>query len=409
MVAGIVGGFLADYAFNLTLSRLFPPHEYGDFKVAYAFAFTCSVVVLLGGDRAAPKFLSTALAAGDNRVVWEYLWFYLRIALALSAIIVVLTTIATVLHIGPADPEHHHPLFHISFTIPLIAIVALLSRVLQAAKFLGPAVLSVRVGLPVLETILVVTASFFMETVTLLAVIVLAAAAVVVVGIWQWRRVKELNLVSIERHPELLDPKEALAVSVPMMAAMLVVLALTQVDLFMFEALGGEHEVGHFAAAATTAHLVILAQVTIVGLFAPLVAPAMAAGVQASRELFWRAQKLIVFSSIPLAGSLLFFGGDLLSLFGEGFDGATAALQILTLGYLVSALAALSSVWLQYSGKGQAVVAISLGALLIDAVCNYLWIPIHGLSGAASATAAAMFVAAIATWFVIYRHADAHQ
>ena len=409
MVGGIAGGFLADYAFNLTLSRVFVPHEYGDFKVAYAFAFTCSVIVLLGGDRAAPKFLSTALVTGDNRVVWEYIWFYLRIALVLSAAIVILTTIATVLHIGRADPEHHHPLFHISFTIPLIAIVALLSRVLQAAKRLGAAVLPVRIGLPVLQMVLVVTASFFMETVTLLVVIVLAAAAVVVVGIWQWRRVKALHLVSIERHPELLDQKEALAVSVPMMAAMLVALALTQMDLFMYETLGDEHEVGHFAAAATTAHLVILAQVTVVGLFAPLVAPAMEAGLQAARDLFWHAQRLIVFSSIPLAAGLIYFGGDLLRLFGEGFDDATTALQILTIGYLVSALAALSSVWLQYSGKGQAVVAISIAALLIDAVCNYLWIPTHGLSGAASATACAMSVAAVATWIVIYRHAEARQ
>jgi hypothetical protein len=57
-----------------------PPHDYGDFKVAYAFAFLCSVLVVLGGDRAAPKFLSAPLAEGDNRGVWEYLWFYIRVA-----------------------------------------------------------------------------------------------------------------------------------------------------------------------------------------------------------------------------------------------------------------------------------------------------------------------------------------
>ncbi len=406
MVLGIVGGFIADYAFNLTLSRLLQPSEYGDFKVAYAFAFICSVLVLLGGDRAAPKFLSTALVAGDNRGVWEYIWFYIRIALGLSTVVVAATTVITLLHIGPVDLEDHHPLLYVSFTIPLIATVALLSRVLQAGKSLGAAVLSVRLGLPLLQIVLVFAASLFLEALTLIVVIALGAGAVLAVAGWQWMKVRALNFVSLERRPELLDRKAALSVSVPMMAAMLIVLALTQIDLFMYEMLGDEHQVGHFAAAAATAHCVILAQVAIVSLFAPLIAPAMAAGAQASRALFWRAQRLIVCSSIPLAGALIFFGRDLLTLFGEGYEDAALALQILTIGYLASALAALSSTWLQYSGKGYAAVAIASGALLLDAAFNFWWIPKHGLSGAASATTCAMFVAAISTLAVIGRNAS---
>jgi len=191
---------------------------------------------------------------------------------------------------------------------------------------------------------------------------------------------------------------------VPMMAAMLVALALTQLDLFMIEALGQEHEVGHFAAAATTAHVVVLAQVAVVGLFAPLIGPAMASDPRAKRSLFWRAQRLILLATLPLAAGLLLFGTNLLTLFGAGFDNAALALRILTVGYLASALAALASTWLQYFGKGHAVVVITGCALAIDAVCNYLWIPRHGVTGASASTALAMLAAAVATWCALYRY-----
>jgi O-antigen/teichoic acid export membrane protein len=407
MVLGIIGGFGADYAFNLTLSRLLPPHDYGDFKVAYAFAFLCSVLVVLGGDRAAPKFLSAPLAEGDNRGVWEYLWFYIRVAGSLSAAVIAVTVIVSLLHVGAVDLEHHHPLLYVSFVIPLMALGGLLSRLLQAAKLLGAAVLPWRIALPLLQTGLVVSLGLLVETLTLVAVIAAAAAAVAVVLYWQWRRARRARLIALQRHPELLNTAAALKVSVPMMAAMLAILALNQMDLFMFEALGDEHEVGYFAAAATTSHMVILAQVTIVGIFTPLIAPAMAAGTRAADSLFWRAQRLVVFSSLPLAAGLILFGGELLSLFGEGFEQATVALRILTLAYAASALAALCSIWLQYSAKGRTVVAITAAALLIDAVGNYLLIPEYGLNGAASATAAAMIAAAIATWFAMYRERGA--
>ncbi len=163
LIFGIVGGFTADYAFNLTLSRLLPTHEYGDYKVAYAFAITSSVLVLLGGDRAAPRFLSSCLAKDDNSGVWEYLWFYLRIALLLSVILILATIIGSFLHLGPVDLEDHHPLIYMSFVVPLIALGALLSRLLQSAKFLALANLPWRIGLPLLKTILVILLSFLLS------------------------------------------------------------------------------------------------------------------------------------------------------------------------------------------------------------------------------------------------------
>jgi O-antigen/teichoic acid export membrane protein len=274
---------------------------------------------------------------------------------------------------------------------------------LQSGKRLGAAVLPWRIGFPSLKIALILAMIYFAGSITLRGVVAVAIVAVLIVVAWQWRAVVRWKLVGRHRSPEPVDGAALLAISVPMMAVMLVVIALTQLDLFMIEALGSEHEVGHFAAAATTAHMVVLAQVAVVGLFAPLIGPALTAGGRMKRSLFWRGQRLILLISIPLAGGLLIFGGDLLSLFGADFDHATPALRMLTLGYLASALAAFAATWLQYVGRGRAVVVISGCALLIDAACNVLWIPRYGMAGAAMATAVAMCAAAAATWWVLVR------
>ena len=69
LASSVILGFAADYLFNLTLSNALPSHEYGDYKVAYAFIVITSVICLLGGDRVAPRILSGPLSQGNNHTV----------------------------------------------------------------------------------------------------------------------------------------------------------------------------------------------------------------------------------------------------------------------------------------------------------------------------------------------------
>lgn len=403
LILGVLGGFAADYLFNVTLSRRLHPVDYGDFKVAYGFATILGVAVLLGGDRAASRFLSASLACGDNGPVWEYIRFYGGIALGLSALGVVATLALSLMHVGPVDLEDHHPLLWASFAVPVIAIGALLGRVLQAARRVGSATLPWRIGFPLVKTALIVAAGVCFGTLHAGVVIALGALAAVLVSAFQWRRIRSLGLVTIARRPGSPPPRELLSISAPMMASMLLTLALAQLDLFLFEALGDEHAVGHFAAAATTAHAVVLVQVTIIGLVAPLIGPAMEAGKEASQALLRRVLRIMFVSATTVMGLLLVVGERALGLFGEGYEDVAPALKLLGVGYLVWALAAPASVWLQYGGRGRAVTAISLTALLTDAVCNYWWIPRYGATGAAAATMAAMSLGAAAIWVVLLR------
>jgi len=405
LMLGVLIGFAADYGFNLTLSNALSSHEYGDYKVAYAFAAITSVLVLLGGDRLAPRLLSPPLSQGDNRPVWEFLRFYMGLGLGLSLLVIVATAIAAVLHLGSTDLQDHHPLLTMSLVVPLIAIGSLISRVLQAAKFQALSNLPWRIALPVIKTALILLLMLLLSEVHLWHVIASGATAVCLIIAFQWHHIRRNALLSFQRAPEQLSGTSVLKMSIPMMLAMLITLALNQIDLFMLEALAqSEQDVGHFAAAATTAHILPLAQVTIAGLFLPLIAPALAQGIAPARRLFWQGQKAISITVAILTLILFMAGPWLLSIFGNDFQVAEQALHYLAAGYALWALAAFASTWLQYTDQGRSVVLIGCATLLLDGGCNLWLIPRYGIDGAAIATCIAMGFAATATCWVSYQN-----
>lgn len=399
------GAYLTDYAFNLGLTRSLAPDAYGDFKVAFSFASFLGLAVLLGGDRAAPMVLAPCLERREPRKVWEYLRFYLGNAAVLGLGVVAVTWVASYLHVGSTDPRDHHPLVWAAVVVPLNAAGAMVSRTLQSARQPVRAAVPWRVGLPVLQLTLLalvvgVRGSYSVEE----AVAVLAVATASICAL-QWLWVRRLGLVELARAPEFREPRRWLGESLPMMGSFLVALALNQSDLYFLEALGDEAEVGHYAAAATAAHLVMLVQTTVINLVAPMARPAIESGEESSRATFRQAQSLMLRVSLPVAALLVGAGGPILSTFGPQYRVANTVLWLLVLGNLVWAAAAVPSLWMQYQGRAGVVLGISVATLAVDSGLNLILIPRYGMTGAAAGTAATLSAAALATILVRRRRA----
>lgn len=391
-----VGGFAADYALNVGLSHLLPPHEFGDYRVARAFAAFFGVAVLLGGDRAAPKALASSLERGETAPAWEYIRFYLGLGLALSTVVIVVTWTVSYLHLGSADPMHHHAVAWLVLSVPIQAAGALASRGLQSARRPFLAAFPWRVALPLLLLLFLSLTAWRLGGLTLETALLLAILSLALVAATQWWQLRQLELPVLERDPGSRAPRLWLHTSVPMMGAFLVTLALSQSDLYFLELLGDEAEVGHYAAAITTAHFLLLVQTTVVGLMAPLVQPALEAGEQASRDTRRRGQRLMLAGLLPAAALLVLGARPILSLFGALYPQAAPALVLLVVGNTAWAAAALSVLWLQYSHRGTWIVAITLATLVVDSAFNALLIPRYGMDGAAAGTAVTMSLAAVA-------------
>jgi O-antigen/teichoic acid export membrane protein len=405
LAAVAVAGYLVDALFNLGLARFLEPHGYGDFKLAYSFATFFGLAVLLGGDRAAPRVLAPCLARGQGRRVWEYLRFYLRTATLLGLGLVAVTWAFSALHADSSDPAHHHPLAWAVVAVPVNAAGAMVSRTLQSARRPALATVPWRLGLPLLQLGLFAAVVAWRGALTEHEAILIAMVAAAAITVWQWRDVRRLGLVETAPDPGFRRPRAWLAASLPMMGAFLVALALNQSDLYFLELLGDEGELGHYAAAATVAHVLTLAQVTVVGLLAPIAAPAIEAGAASSRAAYRRGLRVLLAFLLPLALLLVAFGEPLLALFGPRYTVGREVLLFLMAGYLAWAAAALSALWLQYRGGAGAVLAISAATLVADSALNLVLIPRYGMEGAAGGTALTLTAAAVAV-IAVHRRAS---
>lgn len=403
MATVALGGYLVGYAFEVGLTRFLGPEGFGDYKVAYSFAFILGSLVLLGGDRAAPMVLSRWIEQRDGRRVWGYLRYYLKNALGLAAVIAAVTWGLSWLHVGVYDPNDHHPLAWVVPAIPLNAAAAMISRTLQSARMPALAAVPWRVGLPLVQLVLFGLMIWHHDHLGVAEAILVSMAAIVMVGTFQALHVRHLGLIDIGPVPEAVPGRSWLSTSMPMMGAFLVAVALDQSDLYFLEALGDDAEVGHYAAAATAAHFLILIQTTMVSVIAPTVRPALDRGREDSRATFRRAQTLMLALLVPAALLLFLAAGPILILFGPTFTDARPALLFLTLGNFAWASAALAGLWLQYQGRGRAVLTVSIGALITDTVLNLALIPPYGMTGAAGGTAATFLLAATCLLWLLRR------
>ena len=253
-----------------------------------------------------------------------------------------------------------------------------------------------RVGLPALILGGLLLTAWLHGAVALHHALLIALGAAAVVSGVQWWQLRRLELPELRRDPGARSSRQWLATSVPMMGAFLVTLALSQSDLYFLEWLGDEAEVGHYAAAATSAHFLLLIQTTVVGLMAPLLQPAIDRGPEAGRRALHQGQRLMLAGLLPTAVVLALAARPILSLFGPSYLHASTTLTFLLVGNATWSAAALSVLWLQYTRRGPAIVAIAAATLVVDSLLNAVLIPRYGMDGAAGGTAATMTLAALA-------------
>lgn len=235
LVCSIFLGYAADYAFNLTLSQHLAAHQYGDYKVAYTLTTLASVLVLLGGDRLAPRILSKYIADKDNSAVSCYLASYIKRALILSILIIFLVWLLNYLHVIHFDAEDHHALATMIVAVPIIALGALLSRTLQSARLLAFSNLPWRVVLPVLKTGAVLILAQLYIDMSVELIIVTGIIIVTVIVVWQIWLLFQKNIVTLTPVERDASQHAFFKQSIPMMLAMLVTLMLNQADILMLE------------------------------------------------------------------------------------------------------------------------------------------------------------------------------
>ena len=405
VVSTYIGGFLIGYVFNVLLARMLAPNEYGNFKVAEAFVGLGSILVLMGGSKAAAIIVTEDVLNGESKKVWAYIWFYLKVVFLASISLFALSIVGNHLHISIFEGETYHPVLLASLTIPFSAASALVGCVFLITKKLGWAFVPWRIGFPLIRLIL--CSAVFLITGSLndlTAVFIMAIAALLIFLFQFWHSIRT-NLLTVAKTELTNSPQLWLKVSLPMMFIVIIQVLMTQVDIYMLEWLSGEEAVGHFAAAQTTAKLLETVKTSLYAFIAPAVVLSIKAGSESMAELNKKCFKLLCAIVLPLAFLIVSNADSILTWFGHNTELTYFALLFLTGGNTIDAILGLGVFWLQYSEHKKIAINVLLASLLANSILNFMLIPILDVEGAAIATSMVKSVAAIVmTLFVLNKY-----
>lgn len=111
--------------------------------------------------------------------------------------------------------------------------------------------------------------------------------------------------------------------------------------------------------------------------------PALSAMTDGRKQFVWRLTKMSLIISLPFSSSLLFFGTEVMGLFGKAYIGGSFSLQVLMLSALPTAIITGISTLVYSYGNYRQVLIIGLAASLPRTILYFVLVPISGGVGAA--------------------------
>jgi|GEM_PF-898352 len=387
----------AGYALNalvfISMARFLDPANFGNLKVAGSTMLIASLVVGLGGHRAAGRFLPARLA-GSSRAA-AYLRFFALAIVGLS--ILLAAAIWTLVLAGrdplPSDIHGHHPVSFVVLLVPVWAGLDLLSQTYMATRRPVAGTLPSRFVFPAVGLIVIGIAHWSgwrLSEVTF--VLLLTASGSLTLAVFAGHlaiseRAQPRDPASPAEDAGRTaadDPRSWLALSLPMMGASLLVMLGAELPLLALALLDGSHTAGLYGAAATLTQSFLVIVACQRQIYGPSIAGALAAGPAAVRRMHAHCQRQALLVAVPLAAVLVLGSEQLLGLFEPGFTQERTILWVLVVGLAIQAPMAMASRWLNYGGHARLVLiaeAAAAGAVLAGSAAA---IPSYGPLGAAA-------------------------
>ncbi|MFC0805673.1 lipopolysaccharide biosynthesis protein [Ensifer sp. P24N7] len=389
---------------QIVLARLVGEFEYG------IFIFVWVLVVLFGNlsclgfhatvIRFLPEYHTTAALANIRGLTTTARAFAMLSATVLAAV-----GGAGLWLFGSAIESYYViPLYLGLFTLPMIALGDVLDGTARAHSWpivaMSPTYL-VRPLLILGFMVIAIAAGLPRDATTAMGA-ALGAAYVTTLGqfvtmAWRLRR-------HYVRGPMKIELGRWLSVSLPIFLVDGFGFLLTNSDVVIVGLYLKPDDVAVYFAAAKTMALVHFVMFAVKAAAGPRFSAAMAAGdrrqlaeiaVESARWSFW--------PSLVIGGCVLAAGNILLSLFGPAFTAGAPLMAILLTGILAKAFVGPAETLLTMAGRQKLCVLLYAAALGVNIALNVTLIPVFGLTGAAAATAGAMFVEAAILHFAVRR------
>lgn len=205
---------------------------------------------------------------------------------------------------------------------------------------------------------------------------------------------RKFNIKSQKDDPSIsISLINILSISLPMFLNATIVMIVSKTGIIVLGIYRSEADVGFYNIALTLATMVLF----IISAVNSMAASKFSQLFHSDKidELFKVAQqsaKLIFWTTAPLLLILVIFGKPLLSLiYGSDFERAYFPLVFLSTGQFVTSITGSTGTFMNMTGLHKHLLIINILSLLINLLFCMLFIPKHGINGAAIATMSSMF------------------
>ncbi|OAP42939.1 multi antimicrobial extrusion protein MatE [Sinorhizobium americanum] len=389
---------------QIFLARLMGEFEYGIFIFVWVMTVLFGNLSCLGLHTAVIRFLpeySTTSGFAEIRGLTTTA----RIFALLSATVLAVIGAAGLWLFGKAiDGYYFVPLYLGLITLPMVALGDVMDGTARAHSWPIAAMSPTFLVRPLLILAFMVLATIAGLPPAAPTAMAAALAATYVTTLAQFTAM----VWRLDRHylpgPMKIELGRWLRVSIPIFLVDGFGFLLTNSDVVIVGLYVKPDDVAIYFAAAKTMALVHFVMFAVRAAAGPRFSAAMAArdrhqlaeiAIESARWSFWPS--LAIGCTVVLAGPLL------LSLFGPAFPAGAPLMAILLTGILAKAFIGPAETLLTMAGRQKLCVILYVAALGANVALNVTLIPLFGLTGAASATAGAMFVEA-AILHVAVRH-----
>jgi len=393
---------LLSLGLQILFARLLGPPEFGVFSFVLASLSLCLILAKLGLDTSLIRLVAEFTAQGDAGRVLGLVRFA-RVTGSVLAILVAVVVVVTAAKTSAAEsPSLLHALVVGGFLLPFAVASELTAATLRGLRRVAIALVGDGWVRPcVAGTGILVVAALWPDSLTGSSAVFVylagtVASLVVMSVVLQHALPKGTAKVDIK------DIERYLRVSVPLMIASGLLLAMYSLDTVMLGVLVDTTAAGYYSVASRIATVLLFVKQAAQTVASPMLAAAWASGKLVSlRGVVRTLNGLSILAAVPGSILLLVAAEPILALFGSEFREAAPALRILVLAQLLNVLTGPTGIVLSMTGHGQSLAGLLFMGLALNAILNLMWIPAYGLIGAAAAAFVAQAAWNVAGAFLI--------
>ena len=385
LLASIFGNGL-NYLFGVFLARSLGADQFGLYALGITFFSTLALVVPLGTDAGAVKFISERRehedVHGTSKIIVQSVGVTFFASICVALCLAGLSPIISETLYG--KPDLKAVLLVFSAAIPLSAMTGVLLAALQAHQTVRPLIAVRYLWEPI--------AKFFLAGLMLwmgwgiggvLGAIVLTLSVSLLLTIGFLRSVVPA-LFQTRESWTFAGTSKLLTFCLPLAVAILFGVVTPRTDILMLGSWVRVHEIGIYQAAFQTASALALVlgalETSLTPYFGQLHAQQDMNGL---KHMYQTASKLVMMCTVPLFVLLTVFSQEILSLFGPEFGAGGTLLVILAAGQMLSSAGGSPNNLLLMGGHSRLVMWNTIGVGVLSIAVFAMTIPLWGVLGAA--------------------------